>query len=109
MDALELKPAVEKLHEGECPKCFNKLSYMSNNICIGELEKNGMAAICNTLRERYIVWCPVCGYHSPATQIGLKIIPTDRIIEFDSNWDVPYLEENTLVYGEEGKNPFNKD
>lgn len=107
MNSLELKSAVKRLYEGECPRCSNKLTYISYIGTAGELEKNGMAATCNTVQESHIVFCKTCGYESDAVQIGLKIIPEDRICAFDTNWDKKYLEDNTLIYGEKGKNPFN--
>jgi hypothetical protein len=106
MNSLELKSVVRRLHDGECPKCFNKLSYVSGMMHFGKLEKNGMPDVCNTVKENHVVFCDICGYSSEAEQIGLKLVPVDRIVEFDENWDVPYLEENTLIYGEKGKNPF---
>lgn len=108
MDALQLVSVVKRLPEGICPKCFNKLNYISGIANIGLLEKNGMANTCNTISEKHIVYCNTCGYQSKAIQIGLKLIPIDRINETDINWDKKYLEENTLISCEEGKNPFNK-
>lgn len=109
MDSLELKSVVKRLHNGECPICSNKLNYISCVTNIGYMDKNGMPSTCDTVLEKHLVFCNTCGYISDATQIGLKIIPIDRIYEFDSNWDKKYLEDNTLVYGEPGINPFNKD
>lgn len=109
MDGLELKSVVKRLYEGECPCCSHKLSYVSNITHTGTLEKNGMAETTNLLKEDYVVYCEVCGYMKDAVQIGLKIIPEDRIFNYDINWDKKYLEDNTLVYGEEGKNPFSKE
>lgn len=109
MDPLEIKCPVRRLYEGECPKCHNKLIYISNISTAGELEKNGMAANTDTIQENHMVFCKMCGYESEAVQVGLKIIPEDRIYQFDTEWDKKYLEDNTLVYGEKGKNPFNKE
>lgn len=109
MNILEDKVVVRRLHEGECPCCFSKLNYVSNNYHIGTLEKNGMANSTEQLSEQHMVYCERCGYMKEAVQIGLKIIPVDRIFKYDINWDKKYLEENTLVKGELGKNPFNKD
>lgn len=108
MDSLELRSVVKRLYEGQCPHCYNKLNYMSGEIRIGILEKNGMPSDDNILKERHVVYCKKCGYIMKAVQIGLKLIPIDRIVETDINWDRKYLEENTLVFGEEGKNPFSK-
>lgn len=107
MDALETKSVVRRLQLGECPHCLNKLSYMTNVLQVGTCEKNGMTETIDTYMENGVVFCNVCGYTSDAIQLGLKIVPEDRIIEFDTNWDKKYLEDNTLVYGEKGKNPFN--
>lgn len=108
MDALSLKSIVRKLNVGECPYCFSRLKYISSICTVGELEQNGMSANYKS-SDKHGVWCDRCGYKSSATEIGLKLIPIDRISEFDINWDKKYLEDNTLVYGEKGKNPFNKD
>lgn len=108
MDYLENKSAVRRLHNGECPHCFNKLSYISNIYTKGDLEKNGMTRTVDILKDGHYVWCKTCGYSQEAIQIGLKIIPKDRIYEHDIDWDVQYLESNTLINGEEGKNPFYK-
>lgn len=109
MNLLENIIPVRRLHEGECPCCFSKLGYVSNNYYIGVLDKNGMTNVTETLTDRHMVYCERCGYMKDAVQIGLKLIPVDRIPEYDINWDKKYLEENTLVNGQEGKNPFNKD
>lgn len=106
MNLLENKFIVERLHEGQCPNCLGKLTYMVNTLTVGYLEKNGMASTYQNINEQYDVFCDRCGYSSPAVQIGLKIIPIDRIYEFDSKWDEKYIEDNTLVYGEKNKNPF---
>lgn len=108
MNSLELICPVRRLGEGQCPCCYNKLHYLSNEVHMGTLEKNGMVDSDSIIEERYGVYCNKCGYYSRAIQIGLKIIPIDRIPKTDPNWDKKYLEENTLVYGEEGKNPFEK-
>ena len=94
---------------GECPCCHGQLCYFSNEVHGGRLEKNGMNNSSILLTENHQVYCKVCGYSSKAVQIGLKLIPVDRIVETDINWDKKYLEENTLVFGEQGKNPFNKE
>ena len=109
MDYLELQSVVKRLGEGECPSCGNKLEYMSIELHAGTLDKNGMSSYDTILQERYTVYCKKCGYKQDAIQIGLKMIPVDRIVETDINWDKKYLEENTLVFGEEGKNPFYKE
>lgn len=109
MDSLELKPLVRRLNEGECPYCHNKLTFVSNECNTGVLEKNGMPEITELIDETHEVFCRICGYSSYAVQIGLRLIPIDRIYENDINWDKKYLVDNTLVYGEKGKNPFNKD
>lgn len=108
MDSLDLKSVVRKLGEGECPICHSKLHYVTMEMHTGSLDKNGMSFEDNIIREQYQVYCPICGYIKKATQIGLKLIPIDRIVETDINWDKKYLEENTLVFGQEGKNPFSK-
>lgn len=108
MDYLENKSVVRRLHNGECPKCGGKLSFMSDVFTFGELEKNGMASSCETLKEQHGVFCRICKYQQEAIQIGLKLVPVDRICKFDINWDKQYLEDNTLIHGEEGKNPFYK-
>ena len=109
MDALELVSAVERLGIGVCPICKSQLSYARGEFTTGTLDKNGMPSSSITIRENHMVYCKVCGYKAPAIQIGLKVIPVDRIVKFDIDWDKKYLEENTLVYGEKGKNPFNKE
>ena len=109
MDCLELQSIVKRLNIGECPHCHNQLNYISTEIHGGKLEKNGMNNIEKFLIDRHEVYCERCGYKSKAIQIGLKLIPIDRIEETDINWDRKYLEENTLVFGEVGKNPFKKD
>lgn len=108
MNSLENKSVVERLHEGQCPRCLGKLIYMSQTVSVGDLEKNGMASTCENIREEHSVFCNRCDYYSPAIQIGLKLIPIDRIVEFDKNWDNKYIENNILIYGEKGKNPFKK-
>ena len=108
MDLLEPKSIVRRLHNGECPICGGTLSYMSDALTAGDLEKNGMASTCETIKDEYVVFCRTCKYLQEAVQIGLKLIPTDRIFEYDINWDAKYLEDNTLINGEEGKNPFYK-
>lgn len=109
MDYLENRSVVRRLHNGECPICGGRLSYVSDALTFGDLEKNGMADTCEPLSDDHIVFCRTCKqYKQSAIQIGLKLIPCDRIIDFDPDWDLPYLEENTLVYGEKGKNPFYK-
>ena len=108
MDALELVSVAERIKIGECPYCRSKLSYATAEISTGVLEKNGMANTCETVYERHTVMCKRCGYKSPAIQLGLRIIPKDRLIRTDIHWDEKYLEENTLVFGEKGKNPFYK-
>lgn len=109
MDYLEPIRIVERLDTGKCPICQSNLNYTSIVHNTGELENNGMTRTVKTVREAYLVHCPTCNYITDAVQIGLKFVPTDRICKFDSNWDVPYLEDNTIVYGEIGKNPFLKD
>lgn len=109
MNSIENKSIVKRLHEGQCPRCLGELTYMSQLLSVGDLEKNGMPSTCENIHEKHSVFCDRCGYYSPAVQIGLKLIPIDRIIEFDKNWDKKYLEDNTLIYGEKGVNPFNKD
>lgn len=109
MNDLENKSIVKRLHNGECPVCGGRLEYMSDALVHGELEKNGMPSTCETVADEHAVFCRVCKYHEYATQIGLKLIPIDRIVNFDPNWDKPYLEDNTLINGEEGKNPFYKE
>lgn len=107
---LENKSVVKRLHEGQCPVCLHNLAVIANIIDFGTLEKNGMVDVINFTKENFEVYCDICGYHSKAIQIGLRVIPIDRIVPFDTKWDEKYLEENTLVYGESGKNPFtNKD
>ncbi len=108
MDALELVSVVDRLDNGVCPNCHSKLKYDTIELTTGYLENNGMAKSSETLIEKHVVYCPKCNYSSRAIQIGLKIIPEDRIVKFDPNWDKKYLEENTLVFGEKGKNPFLK-
>ena len=108
MDPLEVKSIVKRLHIGQCPCCHHNLAFIANAVDMGTLENNGMVDQINYSTGRFVVYCDICGYKSNAVQIGLKLIPVDRIVEFDKNWDVPYLEENTLVYGEKGKNPFSK-
>lgn len=108
MDHLELKSVVKRLGEGECPCCGNRLSYVTQEMHTGNLYKNGMSSSDNLIKEQYTVYCKKCQYIQKAVQIGLKLIPVDRILETDINWDKKYLEENTLVFGEEGKNPFYK-
>jgi len=108
MDSLQDKIVVRRLHPGECACCFGKLTYVSGLSNIGTLEKNGMAQTSEQLSETHVVWCERCGYTKDAVQIGLKIIPVDRIFEYDPKWDEKYLEQNTLVHGEAGKNPFDK-
>lgn len=108
MDALETKSVVRRLHNGECPRCGGQLSFMSDVFTFGELEKNGMAKTCEVLKDEHGVFCKTCKYKQEAIQIGLKLVPVDRIFEYDINWDVQYLEDNTLINGEEGKNPFYK-
>lgn len=108
MDYLTNKSVVRRLHNGECPICSGRLSYMSDTLVYGDLEPNGMASTCETVADEHVVFCRVCKYREYAEQIGLKLIPVDRIVDFDPNWDLQYLEENTLVYGEKGKNPFYK-
>ena len=109
MDGLELRSVVKRLHNGQCPVCGSLLSFMGDVFTYGELEKNGMAKESNILKDEFMVYCKTCKYKQPAIQIGLKLVPTDRIFEYDINWDVPYLEDNTLIKGEEGKNPFYKE
>ena len=109
MDHLELQSAVKRLGIGECPCCYSSLFYFSNEVDGGKLEKNGMNESVHFLTERHEVYCKVCGYHSKAIRIGLKLIPVDRIVETDISWDKKYLEENTLVFGKQGKNPFKKE
>lgn len=106
MNSLELKSIVKRLNIGQCPVCLSNLAFIANVCDMGTLEKNGMVDVINFSNGKYVVYCDICGYKSNAVQLGLKLIPVDRIVEFDKNWDVPYLEENTLVYGEKGKNPF---
>lgn len=108
MDALELVSVVKRLGEGECPICRNKLTYLSGEIHEGTLEKNGMSSYDKLVHEVHRVYCKKCGYSQKAIQIGLKLIPIDRIVETDINWDKKYLEDNTLIFGEKGKNPFYK-
>lgn len=109
MDYSELISPVKRLGQGQCPCCNSKLHYLSNEAHMGLLDKNGMVSEDSILEERYGVYCKKCGYYSKAIQIGLRIIPVDRIPEIDPKWDKKYLEENTLVFGEKGKNPFKKD
>lgn len=109
MEYLENKSVVRRLHNGECPICGGRLSYMSDALTHGELEKNGMPSTCELVKDEHGVFCRTCKYTQEAIQIGLKLIPVDRIVEFDTNWDVPYLEDNTIINGEEGKNPFTRD
>ena len=109
MNALECKSIVERLHNGQCPVCRHNLNFIANACDMGTLEKNGMVDEINYTNSRFVVYCDICGYISNAVQVGIKLVPVDRIVEFDKNWDVPYLEENTLIYGEKGKNPFNKE
>ena len=110
MNYLENKSVVKRLHNGDCPVCGARLEYMSDALVHGELEKNGMPSTCETVADEHVVFCRVCKYREYAVQIGLKLIPEDRIVDFDPNWDKPYLEDNTLINGEKGKNPFyNKD
>lgn len=106
MDHLELKSIVQRLHEGECPICRSKLSYIANETHGGTLEKNGMSYKDEIIKENYYVYCETCGYESNAIQIGLKIIPIDRIDKYDIDWDKKYLESNTLIWGKDGENPF---
>lgn len=108
MDSLELVSVVKRLGEGECPICKGKLQYLSGEIHEGTLEKNGMSLNDNLIHESHIVYCKKCGYSQKAIQIGLKLIPIDRIPKTDINWDKKYLEENTLIFGKEGENPFYK-
>lgn len=108
MDLLELKSVVRRLYEGECPICLNKLSYISNECHGGKLENNGMSSKDEVIKENHYVYCEVCGYKTKAVQIGLKLIPIDRIDKNDINWDKKYLEENTLIWGKKGENPFDK-
>ena len=109
MNSLELKSIVKRLHTGQCPVCLSNLAFIANTCDMGTLEKNGMVDVINFSNGRFVVYCDTCGYKSNAVQLGLKLIPVDRIVEFDEKWDVPYLEDNTLIYGEKGKNPFNKE
>lgn len=109
MELQENKSIVKRLHNGQCPVCGSKLSFMSDVFSFGELEKNGMASTSEVLKDEHTVFCRTCKYYQEAVQIGLKLIPIDRIFKYDINWDVPYLEENTLINGEEGKNPFYKE
>lgn len=104
MDKLQV--AVTRLHDGECPICKNRLNYFSGEIYSGKLEKNAMSSENNLIEEKHIVYCNNCGYSKQAYQIGLKLIPIDRIDENDINWDKKYLEDNTIVWGKKGKNPF---
>lgn len=106
---LELKSIVKRLHDGQCPNCYNKLSYISNECHGGKLENNGMVAMDQIIKEKHYVYCEICGYKSEAIQIGLKLVPIDRIDENDINWDKKYLEDSILVWGEHGENPFDKD
>lgn len=109
MDAFKLVSAVKKLGEGECPICNSKLHYLSGEMHTGILNKNGMSSYDSLITERHMVYCEKCKYYQKAIQIGLKFIPIDRIPETDINWDKKYLEENTLIFGEKGKNPFLKE
>lgn len=109
MDYLNTKIAARRLHNGECPVCHGRLSFMSDALTYGDLEENGMASTCETVAEEHVVFCRTCKYRVWAVQVGLKLIPEDRIIDFDPNWDKQYLEDNTLVNGEAGKNPFYKE
>lgn len=108
MDSLKLKSVVRKLYDGVCPICLNKLSYISKEFYFGTLENNGMVAKTDIDTEKHVVYCNKCGYHSEAIRIGLKLIPIDRIDKSNINWDKKYLEENTIVWGKEGENPFIK-
>ncbi len=108
MDALKVVSAVTRLDNGICPHCHSVLSYDSLDVSTGELERNGMPKTNRCVLDKYVVYCKKCGYKSNAISIGLKIIPVDRIVDFDPDWDKKYLEENTLVFGEKGKNPFYK-
>lgn len=108
MDLLELKNPVRRLNDGECPKCGNRLHYMTGEFYEGILDRNAMASTINLIDEKYSVFCPICGYIQDAVHIGLKTIPIDRINKYDIDWDKKYIEENTLIYGEKGKNPFYK-
>ena len=108
MDHLELKSAVRRLHKGECPICGNNLSYLLHDSITGKMEKNGMCKTSDIMQEKRTVYCEVCGYSNDAIQIGLTLIPVDRLSESDERWDEPYLSENVLIYGKTGENPFNK-
>lgn len=109
MKYLETVPVVRRLHLGECPECGNKLTFIHISTNIGELNKNGMADSVRDPIEKIGVFCKRCSYSQKAIQIGLKIIPEDRIYKYDINWDKKYLEDNTLVNCIPGENPFNKD
>ena len=67
-----------------------------------------MPSTIEELGKEGMVFCPKCGYTSKAVQVGLKIIPTNKINPYDKHWDKKYLEENTVIWGEKGVNPFNK-
>lgn len=109
IDSLQLVSVVKRLGEGICPVCGNKLNYLSGEIHEGTLEKNGMSASDNLIKEMHTVYCKRCGYSQNAIQIGLKLVPVDRIVETDINWDRKYLEDNTLVFCDKLENPFTKD
>lgn len=109
MDSLQTISPVVRLDNGKCPYCNNNLRYFHRESHTGILDNNGSSNTDELLYEKYMVYCERCKYQQKAIQIGLKIIPIDRIVETDRNWDKKYLEENTLVYGEKGKNPFIKD
>ena len=109
MNALEFVNPVYRLGNGVCPHCGNHLQYFHNEVYTGILDSNGSSDTDILLQEKCTVYCERCNYKQKAIRIGLNIIPIDRIVETDRNWDKRYLEENTLVYGEKGKNPFIND
>lgn len=103
---LELRSIVKRLKEGQCPRCLNRLSYITNDYHIGKLEDNGMIAMDIATIDRHYVYCDICGYSSKAIEIGIRLIPIDRIDKNDIEWDNKYLESNILINSKQGENPF---
>ena len=99
---------IKRLEDGVCPVCLSKLDYISNICNIGKLDNNGAPDTSRVLNEDHVVVCYNCGYQQDALQLGLRIIPIDRIVPFDKDWDKKYLEDNIIINGEPGKNPFIK-
>lgn len=106
MNPLETVNPVERLHDGKCPICNSNLKYMHVESHAGTLANDGTSLINEVLTDRTMVYCETCGYEQPAIMIGLKTIPADRVLEFDTEWDKRYLVENTIIHGRKGVNPF---